>query len=159
MKAPRIIEIPARKLIGISKSMSIANDKTSQLWQQFMPRRKEIINRVNQNFYSMQVYNKNLVMKDFTPTTVFDKWAVVEVHSFDQVPEGLQMYNLTGGKYAVFIHKGPASAFKPTFDYIYGVWLPASEFELDQREHFELLEEGYVPTDPNAEEEVWIPVK
>lgn len=159
MQAPKIVEIPARKLIGISKTMTIANDKTRELWQQFMPRRKEVEGKIGSCFYSMQVYSKDLQMKDFTPVTTFEKWAVVEVHNFDQVPEGMQTYHLAGGKYVVFIHKGPASAFKKTFDYIYGVWFPSSEFELDQRAHFELLEEGYVPTDPNAEEEIWIPVR
>ena len=43
--------------------------------------------------------------------------------------------------------------------HIFGRWLPQSEYELDDREHFELLPEGYSPVDPEAEEEVWIPIK
>ncbi len=43
--------------------------------------------------------------------------------------------------------------------YIFGSWLPESEYELDSREHFEVLPETYQPMNPKAREEVWIPIK
>lgn len=159
MKPPRIVENPERLLIGMHIDMSLMDNKTQQLWQGFMPRRHEVQQRQRQSYYSMQVYAEGFSMQNFTPQTVFTKWAAVEVANADAVPEGMHTFTLPAGKYAVFIHKGPASAFKPTFDYIYGEWLPKSGYTLDQRPHFELLPEGYVPTDPNAEEEVWVPVK
>jgi AraC family transcriptional regulator len=139
--------------------MSLMDNKTQQLWQGFMPRRHEVQQRQGQSYYSMQVYAEGFSMQNFTPQTVFTKWAAVEVANIEAVPEGMYTFTLPAGKYAVFIHKGPASAFKPTFDYIYGEWLLKSGYTLDQRPHFELLPEGYVPTDPNAEEEVWVPIK
>ena len=148
-----------KKLIGVRAEISLSNDKTRELWQQFMPRRKEISGFLNNGFYSMQVYNKDLDFKNFTPETVFEKWAAVEVANFDSVPEGMEAYTLTSGKYAVFMHKGPAHTFQKTYQYIFGVWLPNSAYELDDRAHFEILEENYNPNDPNAEEEVWIPIR
>jgi AraC family transcriptional regulator len=66
---------------------------------------------------------------------------------------------LKGGLYAVFQHKGgPATGFK-TFSYIFGTWLPASDYVLDARPHFELLGEKYNGSEPDSEEEIWIPVK
>ncbi|WP_299454747.1 GyrI-like domain-containing protein [uncultured Microscilla sp.] len=157
--SPEIIEIPERTLVGIHTEMSLTDNKTRLLWQQFMPRRHEIQHRVGQSFYSMQVYAPGFSMQNFTPHTVFTKWAAIEVSNFENIPKGMHAFTLPEGKYAVFIHKGPASAFKPTFDYIFSEWLPKSAYMLDQRPHFELLPEGYIPTDPNAEEEVWIPIK
>jgi len=154
----RIELIKPKKLIGMHMEMSLANNRTAELWQKFMPRRKEIKNRINSDYISMQVYEEyreNL----FAPNTLFKKWAVVEVSTFDELPEGMETYSLPGGMYAVFIHNGPAATFPKTMQYIFGIWFPESEYELDNREHFEILPENYNPADPNAREEVWIPIK
>ncbi len=37
--------------------------------------------------------------------------------------------------------------------------LPNSEYELENRPHFEVLGEKYKNNDPNSEEEIWIPIK
>lgn len=156
---PKIVELSPKKLVGMHKAMSLANNQTQQLWKGFMPRRREIKNSVSTAFYSMQKYDTDLLSEVFALHTQFEKWAAVEVVDFEEVPAGMEAYELIGGKYAVFVHKGPASAFKKTFDYIFEQWLPSSNYTLDHREHFELLPEGYSPVDPNAEEEVWIPIK
>ena len=145
-----------KKLVGLSLEMSLSDNKTGELWQQFMPRRAEIKNRVSKNFISMQKYGENW---KFSPTDIFTKWAVVEVSSFNEVPQGMETYLLQGGMYAVFTHKGPASEAAKTMQYIFGTWLPESDYITDNREHFEVLPEGYNPMDLNAEEEIWIPVQ
>jgi AraC family transcriptional regulator len=72
------------------------------------------------------------------------------------VPEGMEVFELKGGMYAVFVHQGS----DPTiFDHIYGEWLPSSDFELDDRPHFEVLDAQYRHSDPEASEEIWIPVR
>ena len=136
--------------------MSLSNNKTGELWQQFMPRRSEVKNRTTTDFISMQRYGEGW---NFSPTAIFEKWATVEVTSFDEVPSKMETYLLEGGEYAVFAHKGPASEAPKTMQYIFGQWLPESKYNLDNREHFEVLPEGYNPIDPQAEEEIWIPIK
>ena len=155
---PRIEILKPKQLIGIHMEMSLSNNKTAELWQSFMPRRKEVINRNSSDFISMQKYN----MKEeemFLPETRFEKWAVVEVSSFSDVPQDMETYQLAGGKYAVFIHRGPASSAAATMQYIFTDWLPNSIYELDSREHFEILPESYHPMDPEATEEIWIPIR
>jgi AraC family transcriptional regulator len=71
----------------------------------------------------------------------------------------MESFILTGGLYAVFIHKGAASEGKRTFSYIFGPWLPASEYSIDDRPHFEILGKKYKNEDPCSEEEIWIPIK
>lgn len=156
---PKIENLPEKKLIGMYKKMTLIDNKTAELWKKFMIRRNEIKNRVNADFISMNVYDKSLEFKDFNPNIEFEKWAVVEVKDFNEIPDEMEKYTLEGGKYAVFIHKGAASTFHLTQQYIFGTWLPNSKYELDNREHFEVLKSDYVPTDPNAEEEVYIPIK
>ncbi len=160
MEEPRIVEVVERKLIASRMTMSLANHKVRKLWQSFRPRVKEIPNRLGTDFFSIQHYSKDFKMSDFRPTTEFDKLAAVEVESHNvPIPQGMEAYNLAGGKYAIFIHHGPASAFAKTFQHIYGIWIPQSKYELDNRDQFEILGENYRPDDPNAEEEVWIPIK
>lgn len=153
---PRIDKLNSKKLIGIRMKMSLEENKTGQLWQTFMPRRAEVNNRVTKNFISMQKYGENW---NFSPTVLFEKWAAVEVSSFEDVPPEMETYSIQGGKYAVFIHRGPANEAPKTMQFIFGRWLPGSEYTLDNREHFEILPEGYNPMDPKAQEEIWIPIK
>ena len=124
-----------------------------------MPRRAEIKNTVDSSLYSLQRFDEGSKYEDFTPETEFEKWAAVEVTDIQAIPGGMESLQLKGGKYAVFLHQGPASAYRKTWQFIFEEWLPASEYELDDREHFEILKPGYRPDDPNAEEDVWIPIK
>lgn len=153
---PRIELLEAKKLIGIRMEMSLSNNKTSELWQQFMPRRAEVKNSISDDFISMQNYGEDW---NFSPDSLFVKWATVEVSSFSEVPPHMETYLLRGGKYAVFIQHGPASLAAKTMQYIFGQWLPNSAFVLDNREHFEILPKGYSPADPEAKEEIWVPIK
>jgi AraC family transcriptional regulator len=153
---PILKTLTPKKLIGKKLEMSLADNKTFSLWQSFMPRRKEINNTVSSDLYSMQVYDDSF---DFTkPTQEFEKWATMEVTTFDEIPEGMESFELVGGLYAVFFYKG-LSTDTSIFRYIFGEWLVSSEYLLDNRPHFEILGEKYKNNDPNSEEEIWIPVK
>lgn len=154
---PRIENLAPKKLIGKSLIMSLSQDKTFELWHSFMPRRKEIKNNIGTEFYSMQVYD-HLYFKDFNPNTIFEKWATVEVTDFEAVPNKMKTFILNGGQYAVFFHKGIDNAHD-TFEYIFTTWLPNSDYEIDDRPHFEIFGEKYKINDPNSEEEIWIPIK
>jgi AraC family transcriptional regulator len=93
------------------------------------------------------------------PAAGFEKWATVEVDGFESVPQGMSSYTLQPGLYAVFEHNGPASDLS-TVLYIFNDWLPnSSTYELDDREHFEVLPPDYDPRDLNAREQIFIPVR
>ena len=153
----RIENISPKKFIGISLEMSLVNNKTFELWHQFMPRKKEINNPVNGFLFSMQVYGKNYNPADME--AIFEKRALIEVSHFENVPHGMQTFVLPSGKYAIFLHKGLPSLGAKTFRYVFGTWLPNSEYRLDHRPHFEILGEKYKNNDPSSEEEIWIPIK
>jgi AraC family transcriptional regulator len=156
---PRIETITGKKLVGKRIRMSFSDNKTFELWKSFMPRRKEITNNKTTDLFSMQIYDKHFDFKNINLDEEFEKWAAIEVTDFDTIPDGMESYSLTGGLYAVFIHKGAASTGPKTFKYIFGTWLPNSDFILDNRPHFEILGKKYIHEDPDSEEEVWIPVK
>lgn len=154
-----LVSIPERKLVGMHLPMSLANNQTGSLWQQFMPRRKEISHRVNGELYDIKVYAPDFQLKDFTPSTMFEKWVAVEVAAWENIPDGMEPLILPGGAYAVAEHRGPARDFYKTWNYIFSEWLPVSGFVMDDRHHFEILQENYRSDDPHAREDVWIPIR
>ncbi len=155
---PRIEKIIEKKLVGKRLTMSYANYRVGELWQSFMPKRKEINGNLNNDLISMVIYQANH-FTNFKPTNEFERWATVEVVDFDHVPKGMETFLLPAGLYAVFIHKGDTKEFANTFRYILEVWLPGSEYLLDDRPHFEVLGEKYKNNDTDSEEEIWIPIK
>lgn len=154
---PRIKMLSEKKLIGKRITMSLTVNKTGELWKSFMQRRNEIQNIIGSELYSLQVYESSY-FHNFNPNTEFEKWAAIEVLNFDFVPAGMKTFVLPGGLYAVFHYKG-LSSDNSIFEKIFGTWLPESEFELDNRPHFEVLGNNYKNDDPDSEEEIWIPVK
>jgi AraC family transcriptional regulator len=156
---PRIEISVEKKLIGKRARMNLAENKTFELWQSFMLRKKEIRNNISTDLFSIQVYEPNLNFRDFTPLTEFDKWATTEVTDLNAVPEGMETFILPGGLYAVFHYKGAPKDFTPTFQYIFGTWLPNSLYDLDARPHFEILGSKYTGNSSDSEEEIWVPIK
>lgn len=156
---PRIETLTEKKLIGHRMTMSFADNKTRELWSGFMPRRRAIANSIGADLYSLQLYSLGFDFNAFDPETLFEKWAAVEVTDFNTVPEGMETLTIPGGLYAVFLHQGPASMGPRTFQYIFGTWLPDSDYVLDPRPHFEVLGEKYKHEAPDSEEEIWIPVR
>lgn len=154
----KIKTIPAKTLLGMRERMSFAGNRTRELWQRFMPVRETIHNRVGADLYSLQKYGPSF-FSAFNPAAEFDKWAAVEVTDASVAPAGMEVINLVSGLYAVFVYKGPASEAAEFYQYIFARWIPKSEYELDDRLHFEILGAKYKHEHPNSEEEVWIPVR
>lgn len=154
---PRIETLQDKRLIGTSVTMSLANNKTAEIWKKLMPRRKEINNNLSSELISMAIYKPNH-FAGFKPTNEFEKWAAIEVADFESVPNGLETFILKGGLYAVFDYKGSSTDMR-IFQYIFGTWIPKSGFLLDDRPHFEILGEKYKNADPDSEEEIWIPIR
>jgi predicted transcriptional regulator YdeE/ribosomal protein S18 acetylase RimI-like enzyme len=147
-----------KKLIGKRMRMTFSDNKTRTLWKNFMQQRREIVNNIGTELYSIQIYSQTFFNK-FNPEEEFEKWAATEVEDFSIVPEGFQTLTLEAGLYAVFSYKGAAKDAAGTFRYIFESWLPDSDYTLDYRPHFEILGEKYINDSPDSEEELWIPVK
>ncbi|UZR96141.1 GyrI-like domain-containing protein [Chondrinema litorale] len=154
----RIETIQEKKLVGKYLTMSFANNKTGELWKSFMPLKNHIHNKVGTEMYSLQSYPANFFV-GFNPNAEFEKWALVEVENFNNMPEGLDSFTLKGGMYAVFVYKGYPAEAAPFFQNIFANWLPNSPYTLDIRPHFEILGSKYQNNSPESEEEVWIPIR
>lgn len=154
---PRIEKAKATKLLGKRVLMSFSQYPVKELWRSFMQDRMTITNNVSEDLISLSVYNPHHFI-DFDPNREFERWAAVEVTDFNNTPSAMEEFMLPGGLYAVFDYKG-LSSDTSIFRYIFNIWLPNSDYLLDQRPHFEILGEKYRNNDPESEEQIWIPIK
>ena len=53
----RTEQVLPKKFIGFSTKTSLANDQTAKVWQQLMPRLKEVKNLISSDLFSLQVYD------------------------------------------------------------------------------------------------------
>ena len=150
----RIAIIEPKKLIGFSITTSFQDDKTQIAWKKFMMRRNEIVNRISNQLFSLQIYPDN-----FTPNQTFRKYALAEVSDFDNNPNDFETFELESGKYLVFNYQGKTEHGPEIFRYIFQNVIPENQFEVDNRPHFEIFGEDYNPNDDSAEEEIWIPIR
>lgn len=155
MNLPHRIEIiESKKLIGFSITTSFQEDKTPIVWRKLMMRKNEITSRISDHLFSLQIYPEN-----FSPNRSFTKYALAEVSDFDNMPNDFETFALEGGKYLVFSYQGKAENGPELFGYIFQTFIPENNFEVDDRPHFEIFGEDYNPSDENAQEEIWIPIK
>ena len=155
---PRFEILNEKKFVGKNLKMSFADNKTFELWREFMPRRNEIKNAVETKLYSIEIYDKAF-FENFDPISLFEKLAAVEVTNFENIPQNFESLVAPKGLYAVFVYKGKSSGAAKFYQNIFQNWLPNSEFSLDTRPHFAVMGEKYKNDSDDSEEEVFIPVK
>jgi AraC family transcriptional regulator len=64
---------------------------------------------------------------DTTPAGQLRSHACITVpDSLREAPEGCELLTLEGGDFAVGVHRGPYSALKGSYGWLFGQWLPAS---------------------------------
>tara|TARA_R100001377_G_C3165449_1_gene101153 strand:- start:303 stop:839 length:537 start_codon:yes stop_codon:yes gene_type:complete len=131
---------------------------TGNLARQFMPRLNEISNRVGTYSFSIQNY-KSFNLKTMTPETLFEKWVGVEVSNIDSIPENMETLIIQGGDFLVFPFQGSVDEFVTFWQKLHTEWLPNSNYQLDNRPHFEKLPAGYNPMRDDNQEAIWIPIK
>lgn len=99
---PTIVHSIEKILIGCSSKMNFIDNKTGELWQSFMPRLKEIKNKISADLFAVQLYNDDYNFNQFNPSAYFTKWAATEVSCIDDIPANMETLLIPQGLYAVF---------------------------------------------------------
>jgi len=157
LSEPRLIRVEPVRLAGLSASMSYREDQTVQLWQRFMPRRRELTGLLNDDLISLQIFPDDF-FRNPDPAVRFTKWACAEIGEQALLPAGFEELRLPAGDYTVLSYRGPGGD-EGLFRQIFGTLLPSIAMEPDNRPHFERLGTGFRHGDPQSEEELWIPVR
>jgi len=154
-----IVEINPTPLAGMKINTNLQKNEAVALWKKFKPRVKEITNKKNDRFYSIQDYDHFDPIR-FTSETTFDRWAAVEIEKGDKLPKGMEPFEIPGGLYATFVHKGTVMDFSKALYYFFSQWLPNSDYVLENHPHFEVFDHRYLgPQNPDSIEDVFIPIK
>ena len=152
---PEIITREAVKLVGIAQQYDNADLSLPKLWSAFRPYRDLITNRVGDEWFGIYEAYEEAGDNDVT----FSYICMAPVDSFDVVPEGMITRELPEQMYAKFLHRGEITTLDQTLKYIWGSWLPKSNFEYVEKPDFELYPDGYSSSDPTSVIALHIPVK
>lgn len=156
---PKIYISEGFSLIGISTEMSFAENKTGQLWQQFIPLKMSILGKKQIDLFSVEVYKDLSFFSNFNPAANFTKWAAIRKEEVEKASSEFEILEIPEGKYAIFNYKGSSSEAPQFYQRIFQQWLPASGFQLDNRPHLAIMGEKYKNNDPTSEEKIWIPIQ
>lgn len=151
---PEIVHQGAMKVVGIATPYDDGDLSLPKLWSAFRPYRDNIPNRVGTDFFGIY---ENYEESDDNTTFVYI--CAAQVENFDDVPDGLITRELTAQTYARFTHTGPLANLENTLRYIWGSWLPKSEYEYAEKPDFELLPASFNDADPNNKVYLNIPIK
>jgi AraC family transcriptional regulator len=152
-----ITHIKSMSLAGKVIQTSLAENRTKALWQSLMRDKAYFPPKEFQHLYSVEIY-PNTYFKTFDPTQTFQKWACVEWPDEHPLPHGFSAITIPEGLYAVCHYKGHHLKAFQTFQYLFNEWLPASDYVVDQRPHFEHMGKGYRGDSDDSEEFFYIPL-
>jgi len=151
---PEIIIRPEIKLVGIAMQYDNADLSLPRLWSAFRPYRDQIKNRISDE--SFGIYES---YEELEEDVNFTYVCTAAVANFDDVPEGMVTRELPEQIYAKFTHRGSIVNLDQTLKYIWGSWLPKSNYNYDEKPDFELYPSGYNVADSESEMYLHIPVK
>ncbi|MGG0824106.1 AraC family transcriptional regulator [Paenibacillus turicensis] len=158
---PEIVEIPEIKVAGIRGETSLKDNKIAMLWQHFFRMHTQIphLSMPQRCFGICEACNENDIYS-MSPEIRYTEVVGIEVDSFNGLPENFVQKTITGGRYAVFTHKGSIHNLLQTFNYIWGTWLLNTKEEVDDREDLELYDHRYLGYDhPDSMIDLYIPIK
>jgi len=130
---PEMVTRPQVKVVGIARQYQEEDLDMKTLWSAFIPNVKQITNRVGMDAFGIyEEYNESDSGVGFTYI------CSVAVSDFNQVPDGMITRTIPEHLYAVFRHEGPISSLPETLKYIWGSWLPKSNYDYVEKPDFEL---------------------
>lgn len=150
---PKVKNIEPRKIVGMKYVGSMGHPVLNNLWGTMNSRVDEIKNMVGNG------YGLNLSVEEKDGDFIIEYLAGFDVSNYESIPEKMEKYDLPGGKYLVFEHKGHVSKTPDTFEYIYGTYLPKSDYEKDNsRPDFEYYSHEFNPQSEDSKFYIYVPI-
>lgn len=154
---PAFEEHAEELVIGIGASFS-ENPfwQINKLWDEFNRRENEIPNLSGN--YSLGVCMSKHPDIPIKEGDTFVYIAGRPVSSLSEVPQGMVAVKIPKRKYAKFTHKGQLTNLPHTVNYIWGTWLPKSEFKHANSPDFELYDERFDVKTLSGEIDIFVPI-
>ena len=150
---PKIVILPAFKVVGMRYFGKNEHHEISELWGQANQRLSEIHHAASQNAYGV------CIMLPDAPTGEFEYIAGLEVSQAEEVPDGMVVREVPFSQYAVFTHLGSLEELSATYEYIYRSWIPQSGYQLTGGPDFEMYNEDFRDFAPDSKFYIYVPIK
>lgn len=147
---PKIVTKPAFVVVGMEYRGENKNNEIAQMWQEFIPRIREIEHIVDDEVS----YG---VCRDIEGTDEFEYVAAMEVDSPADIPEGMVSWTVPEQKYAVFACTLPT--LHEAYKHVFETWLPQSDYERGDGPDFELYDKTLDPAVEGSELYIYVPIK
>lgn len=148
---PEIVCKDEKLLIGIARKINqgenVRHGLLPKVKDEFMKMAGTIENRINADvYYAVYDYAPEDICKEDDEIN-YTYYCCVEVSSYGNIPDGMVKKVIPRAKYAVFTYDAKENTLngeklnQPVYDYIDGVWLPDSGFELAETPDYEVINE------------------
>lgn len=156
---PYFVEKDAFVLVGYRRYTGDGFQVIGEAWEKL----KENMNRIKRKnpntMYGFEDYSEDYSAEPLK----FYYMAAVEAEEDAEIPEGMDIKRVPKALYAVFTVNGNNAdgEIGKAFHYIYNVWLPQSEYCLDEKlsADFEYYDERWDCQSASAQMELYIPVR
>lgn len=136
--SPEIVTFEPKFVAGFRFDMSIEKNDSIEMWEKLNAElAKQNYISMNNNRYSIYETDDTCLKNTFNKNSKATVFIGIETSCDSNVPKGMELKEIIGGKYAKFIHKGTVKNLLSTYCYIWGVWFPKSSFELADRDDLE----------------------
>ena len=165
----RVVNIFPFKVIGLSREMTAdeANQQIPKIWDAFFEKYAANVyagnppaNPYEQALVDNYIGEYGICMDDLQNGKV--NYLIAGRYTGGDVPEGMQLYDVPGGDYAIFDCVGSLpDAIQNMNKHIYNEWLPGNpDYELFGNASIEWYDSmNAEKNDPNYRSAVWLPVK
>jgi AraC family transcriptional regulator len=143
---PQFIIKNSFTVVGLRITTKPKSPEIPKLWDAFVPRIGELQN-VSEPYASYGVMAST--------ENGLDYMAGNPVNDATDLPEGMSAWDISENTYAVF--ESTVSTLPKTFDYIFGIWLPNSEYKQGPGPLLERYGENFSPENPVVD--IYIPVQ
>lgn len=153
---PTFMKRDAFELIGLKRRFSreTAHEITN-LWRDLRPKICQLGGGRQRDCYGVCIQNTG-------DAGVFDYFAGIELLECDEAPDDMVTLGIPKQSYAVFIHKISQPELGPdirsSYSYIFGTWLPQSDYKLTKGFDFEFYTERFDASTMSGEIYLYIPV-
>jgi AraC family transcriptional regulator len=154
-----IVERGEDLAVGMGGAFSEGSfEQIKELWQKFLQRTHEI--QQQKAGYALGVCMPAHPDIFKSPEQQFVYVAAMPVITADNLPEGMVSCRIPAGRYAMFTHKGPLKSLPLTVKYIWGTWLPGSEYQYAEGQpDFEYYDERFDGGREAGEIEIYVPIR
>lgn len=142
---------------GVGSDRNNIADKIPPLWESFLSREHEVADIVAGTGYGV------ISEEDSTSERLIYRasWQISSSaeSAQERVPDGMTVFEVSAGNYAIFCHRGPANQLDHTVNYAYSTWLTRSGQRHTGGQDLEIFGPDYDPTSSDSVLYYGIPVQ